>query len=149
MRVLAAGAHACITVTIPDGLVLARSGFHSSVDYRSAMVLGTAVAVDGNEKLRGFEAIVEHLTPGRWADIRPPAPQELKATTVLRFEIAEASAKVRAAGVSDEEEDYALPVWAGVLPLTLVSGPPMPDPRSLPGIEVPAYVANYSRPRTT
>jgi nitroimidazol reductase NimA-like FMN-containing flavoprotein (pyridoxamine 5'-phosphate oxidase superfamily) len=147
-RSLAGGVPVCVTVTIPDALVLARSANHMSVDYRSVVVLGTAVLTEGEEKVSGLRAIVEHTVPGRWQDIRPPSEQELKAVSVLRLDIREASAKTRASGVMDDEEDYGLPVWAGVLPLALVPATPMPDPRLLPGIELPDYVASYSRPRT-
>jgi hypothetical protein len=113
------------------------------------MVLGEAVLVEGDEKVHGLEAIVEHMVPGRWADVRRPSAQELKATSVLRLDITEASAKIRDSGVVDEDEDYALPVWAGVLPLALVPGAPIADARVLPGIDVPAYAAKYRRPSTT
>ncbi len=146
LRSLSEGIAVCVTVTIADGLVLGRSAFHMSVDYRSVMVLGRAVLVEGDEKVHGLETIVEHMVPGRWAEIRWPSAQELKATSVLRLEITEASAKVRADGVVDEEEDYAMPIWAGVVPLALVPGAPIPDPRVLPGIPVPAYAAEYRRP---
>lgn len=146
LRSLSEGVPVCVTVTIADGVVLGRSAFHMSLDYRSVMVLGQATLVEGDEKTHGLETIVEHMAPGRWADIRWPSAQELKATSVLRLNITEASAKVRDAGVVDEEADYAMPVWAGVIPVSLVPGAPIPDARVLPGLEVPAYAANYRRP---
>ncbi len=146
VRSLADGIDVCLTVTLIDGLVLGRSAFHHSTEYRSVMVLGRATLVEGDEKLHGLQTIVEHLVPGRWPDVRGPSEQELKATAVLRLDIAEASAKVRNHGVVDEEDDYALPIWAGVLPLALVPQPPIPDSRNLTGIDAPAYATRYQRP---
>jgi len=142
LRNLKEGADACVTVTLLDGLVLARSAFHHSMNYRSAVVFGKAEEVtDRQEKLRVLAALVEHVCRGRSADARGPNEVELKQTIVLRLPIAEASAKVRAGGPSDDEADYALPIWAGVLPLTLVPGAPVSDnDRS-----VPEYVAKYQR----
>ena len=117
-RTVAGGVDVCVTATIVDGLVFARSAFHHSMNYRSVVVLGTAVAVDGEEKLRGLQAIAEHLTPGRWAEAREPNDVELRQTSVLRLPIDEASAKIRTGGPVDDEEDIDLPIWAGVLPLT-------------------------------
>jgi nitroimidazol reductase NimA-like FMN-containing flavoprotein (pyridoxamine 5'-phosphate oxidase superfamily) len=149
VRTLAGGIDVCLTVTLVDGLVLARSAMHHSANYRSVVVLGRAVLVEGDEKLHGLRTVVEHLVPGRWDDIRPPSPQELKATAVLRLDITEASAKVRGHGVADDEEDYALPVWAGVIPLTLVPGVPIPDSRLLTALTPPQYAADYRRPNNT
>jgi nitroimidazol reductase NimA-like FMN-containing flavoprotein (pyridoxamine 5'-phosphate oxidase superfamily) len=146
LRSLADGVDVCLTVTLIDGLVLARSAFHHSTNYRSVMVVGRARLVDDDEKLHGLRTVVEHLVPGRWADVRPPAPQELKATAVLRMDIGEASAKVRAHGAIDDEEDYGLPIWAGVVPLELVPGPPIPDPRLQSGLKAPEYAVSYRRP---
>jgi nitroimidazol reductase NimA-like FMN-containing flavoprotein (pyridoxamine 5'-phosphate oxidase superfamily) len=135
----------CFTTTILDGLVYARSAFHNSMNYRSVMVLGEARAVDGDEKLAGLEAVTEHMTRGRWADSRMPTQQELKATSVIRMEIEEASAKIRTGGPKEEEVDYALPIWGGHVPLTLRHGEPVDDGRVLLGVEVPEYVRNYRR----
>ena len=131
----------CLTVTHVDGLVLARSGFHHSMNYRSVMALGTAELVsDSAEKLVALEAFVERLYPGRWSELRPVTGQELKATTVLRMTLDEVSAKVRTGPPVDDEEDYGLPCWAGVVPLATVRGRPEPDPRLLPDIPLPLYV---------
>ena len=117
MRALAGGIPVCVTVTLLDGLVLARSAFHHSMNYRSVVVLGRAVeVVDSSERLAAFEAIVEHVLPGRWNEVRWPTEQELRATTVLRLALDEASAKVRSGGPLDDEEDLALDCWAGVIP---------------------------------
>jgi nitroimidazol reductase NimA-like FMN-containing flavoprotein (pyridoxamine 5'-phosphate oxidase superfamily) len=140
LRDLRTGIDVCLTVTLIDGLVLARSIFHHSVNYRSVIVLGRAVEVDASEeKVRALEAFSERVLPGRWAEVRPPSATELKATSILRLPLAEASAKVRSGPPKDEEEDYDLPVWAGVIPLSLVAGPPQPDPRLQPGHEAPAW----------
>jgi hypothetical protein len=123
MRALAGGIPACVTVTLLDGLVLARSAFHHSMNYRSVVVLGRAVeVVDAGERLAAFEAIVEHVLPGRWNEVRWPSEQEVRATTVLRLPLDEASAKVRTGDPIDDEEDLALDCWAGVLPLRLTAG---------------------------
>ena len=147
IRTASEGIPLCVTVTHIDSLILARSAFHHSVDYRSVVILGTAHEVeDATEKTQVLEALVEHIIPQRWADIRQPAPKELAATSVLCLPITEASAKVRAAGVVDDEEDYALPMWAGKIPLKLVAGEPVPDDRLTPEIAMPSYVANYRLP---
>jgi len=146
MRTLEAGVPVCVTVSLVDGLVLARSAFHHSINYRSAMVFGTARKIDDpvlkNEALR---VISEHLIAGRWQDVRLPNEQELKATTVLELSIEEASAKTRSGPAGDDEEDYALPVWAGVLPLSQKAGEPDADARLVEGVAVPAYVLKYMR----
>ena len=136
---LATGIPMCLTVTLVDGLVLARSGFHSSVNYRSVVVLGTATVVEGEEKGAALEIISEQILPGRWADIRRPNRKELKAALVLELRINEASAKIRTGPPNDDEEDYALKCWAGVLPLQLTPGEPVADPRLPHDIPVPAY----------
>jgi uncharacterized protein len=137
---------ACVTVTLLDGLVLARSAFHHSANYRSVVVLGTAEAVlDPDEKVAALRAFTNHMVPGRWDDIRPPTAQELKATTVLSLPLEEASAKVRTGPPVDDEEDYALDVWAGVVPLSLQAGTPLADPRLSAGICPPQYAAAYRR----
>jgi hypothetical protein len=125
---------------------------HHSANYRSAMLLGTARLVDDHdEQLRAAEAIVEHIVPGRWGEVRPPSVNELRATAMLALPIDEASAKVRTGGPLDDEEDYALPAWAGVIPLTTRPGSPQPDTRLPEGVPVPEHVRGYSRsprPRT-
>ena len=127
LRTLAGGIEVCLTVTVVDGLVLARSAFHHSMNYRSAVVFGRAVPVDDVEKLLGLKAISDHLKPGRWDEVRPPTDREMRQTSVLRLDVAEASAKVRTGGPIDEPEDYALDVWAGVIPCELAWGTPIED----------------------
>lgn len=131
----------CVTVTLIDGLVLARSAFHHSVNYRSVVMLGNAARVDDREaKLGVLRALVEKITPGRWAYTRTPTDKELAATMVLQLPIEEASAKVRTGQAIDDEEDYALPHWAGVVPLRLVAGTPIVDPRMPPDTATPEHV---------
>lgn len=138
------GAEVCLTVAILDGFVLARSGFHHSVNYRSVMLFGRAFAVeDPEEKRERLRRFLDGLFPGRSATLRPDHAQELKATTVLGMEITEGSAKIRTGPPKDDEEDYALPIWAGVLPVRLEVGEPVPDPRNLPGIDVPEHVRAF------
>jgi nitroimidazol reductase NimA-like FMN-containing flavoprotein (pyridoxamine 5'-phosphate oxidase superfamily) len=146
LRSLEQGVPACVTVTLLDGLVLARSAFHHSMNYRSVVVLGTATAVvDREEKLRVLEALVEHVMKGRFAEARPPSDAELNATMVLRLPIDEASAKIRTGPPIDDEEDYALPVWAGVLPLQLTPLEPVADSHLKAGIAQPPYLQSYRR----
>ena len=146
LRTLAGGVDACVTVTIIDGLVLARSAFHHSMNYRSVVVFGRATVVeDRREKLAALFAFSEHVVEGRWADVRQPNEQELRATTVLCLPLVEASAKVRTGPPLDDEEDYALRVWAGVVPLRLVASEPIKDPRLPDGIEAPGYARHYKR----
>ena len=146
LRNLSQGINVCVTVTLIDGLVLARSAFHHSINYRSVVILGNAeLVVDAAEKDKALEALTEHIVPGRWADVRWPTELELKATTVLKLPIEEASAKIRTGDPKDDEEDYAMNVWAGVLPLSLATGTPIDDGRLDPGITVPAYVGDYRR----
>lgn len=146
MRNLAAGVDVCVTVTLVDGLVLARSAFHHSVNYRSVVILGRAELVEGDEeKNAALEAFTEHIIRGRWADVRWTTPLELKATTVLRLPITEASAKIRTGDPVDDDDDYAMNVWAGVLPLKIEPGTPLADTKLRPGIEVPDHVRNYKR----
>jgi nitroimidazol reductase NimA-like FMN-containing flavoprotein (pyridoxamine 5'-phosphate oxidase superfamily) len=148
VKALAGGAPACVSVTLLDGLVLARSGFHHSMNYRSVVVVGTATEItDPAEKLRALDAIVEHVAPGRVASVRPPSENELRATRVVTLPLDEASAKLRTGPPKDDEADYALPVWAGEIPLGLQPGPPLADPRLAPGIAVPPEVARWRRPR--
>jgi uncharacterized protein len=143
LRTLEGGAQVCVTATLVDGLVLARSAFHHSVNYRSAVVFGEARSVAPDERPRALELFTEKLVPGRWPYVRPPTRQELKGTNVLELPLDEASAKVRTGPPVDDEEDYALPVWAGVLPLRTVVDPPQPDPRLDPVIEPPSHVARW------
>jgi len=146
LRSMRSGVEVCVSVTLLDGLVLARSAFHHSMNYRSAVVFGRATEVaDREEKLAVLEALVDHVARGRSHDVRPPNEIELRKTIVLGIPIDEASAKVRSGPPGDDEEDYVLPIWAGVLPLLLTPQPPIADPRLLPGLEAPAYVANYTR----
>jgi len=146
LRNLDQGVPVCVTVTLLDGLVLARSIFNHSMNYRSVVVLGTAVAVrDPEEKLQALRLLSEHIIPGRWEDSRQPNDKELKATLALRLPITEFSAKVREGDVIDDEEDYSFPTWAGIVPLSTVAGSPIDDSRLLPGQEAPEYARNYSR----
>jgi nitroimidazol reductase NimA-like FMN-containing flavoprotein (pyridoxamine 5'-phosphate oxidase superfamily) len=146
LKTLSAGVPACVTVTLVDGLVLARSAFHHSVNYRSVVILGTARLVDDPvEKREALRLFTEHVIKGRWADVRQPTEQELKATTVLALPLEEVSAKVRTGGPVDDEADYGLPVWAGVLPLETVAKPPEPDPLRKSDPPLPDYLRNYSR----
>jgi nitroimidazol reductase NimA-like FMN-containing flavoprotein (pyridoxamine 5'-phosphate oxidase superfamily) len=147
LRSLAKGIPVCLTVTLVDGLVLARSAFHHSMNYRSVVVFGTARDVsDLGEKRRALQLLVEHVVPGRSGETRAPNDFEEKYTRVLAVEIEEASAKVRAGGPKDDEADLALPHWAGVLPLRIVPGSPEPDPGLAPGIAAPASALGYRRP---
>jgi nitroimidazol reductase NimA-like FMN-containing flavoprotein (pyridoxamine 5'-phosphate oxidase superfamily) len=144
LRTQVGGAPVCLTVSLLDGLVLARSGFHHSMNYRSVMALGQAEQVQETDaKLHALKAFMDRLVPGRWEQLRPPTTQELKATTILRLALDEASAKIRTGPPVDDEEDYALPVWAGVLPLTLSAGAPIADPRMAPGTALPDAVAGF------
>lgn len=141
VRLLRAGAEVCLTVTILDGLVLARSAFHHSVNYRSVVVLGRAVPITARSaKLAALERLVEQIQPGRSADARPPSEAELRQTEVLALPLDETSAKIRVGPPKDEPEDYALPVWAGVVPLSLVRGEPLDDGRLLDGVLLPDYL---------
>jgi len=136
----------CVTVTHVDGLVLARSAFHHSVNYRSAVILGTARLVDAPaEKLEALRVFTEHVMKGRWEDVRQPTEQELKATSVLALPLEEVSAKVRTGGPVDDEADYTLPVWAGVLPLEIIARSPEPDELRKSDPPLPEYLKNYSR----
>ena len=146
LRTLSAGIPVCVTVTLVDGLVLARSAFHHSVNYRSVVILGTATLVDEpTEKMEALRLFTEHVMKGRWDEIRWPNEQELKGTTVLSLPLEEVSAKVRVGGPVDDEEDYALPVWAGVLPLALTKGEAIPDEKLKAGTAVPEYIRKYKR----
>jgi uncharacterized protein len=144
LRTLLKGVPVCVTATLVDGLVLARSAFHHSVNYRSVVVFGEATAVEPEEeRLKALELFTEKLVPGRWGEVRPPTRQELKGTKVLSLPLDEASAKVRGGPPIDDDEDYDLPVWAGVLPLGTEVAEPQPDPRLDPAIETPGYVAAW------
>jgi len=146
LRELESGAAACVTVTLVDGLVLARSAFHHSMNYRSVVAFGTARKLDdAAQKTHALSVISENVIAGRWRDVRGPTENELKATTVLEFAIEEASAKVRTGPPLDEEEDYALPVWAGVLALRLEARRLEPDPRLHDATLVPDYVSRYKK----
>lgn len=144
LRNLAKGVDVCVTVTHVDGLVLARSAFHHSINYRSVVVLGKAELVeDAREKYSALEAFTEQIIPGRWPDIRWPNELELKATSVLKLAIDEASAKIRTGGPKDDDEDYEMKVWAGVLPLVVRPQEPVSDERLAEGIDVPVHVIEY------
>ena len=146
LRTLSSGIDVCVAVTLVDGLVLARSAFHHSINYRSVVMFGRARIVDDREaKLAALFAFSEQVIPGRWNDVREPTEQELKATTVLALPLVEVSAKVRTGPPIDDEEDYALNVWAGVLPLRIAAGAPISDPRLPETIEPPSYTLKYSR----
>lgn len=148
LRTLDQGVPVCLTVTLLDGLVLARSIFNHSMNYRSVVVLGEAVAVeDPTEKLAALRALSEHILPGRWDEVRQPNEKELKATLVMRLPIVELSAKVRQGPPVDDAEDYSLPTWAGVIPLEVVAGEPIRDPKLDPVRAVPGYARPYTRQR--
>jgi uncharacterized protein len=146
LRELKEGVQVCVTVTLLDGLVLARSIFNHSMNYRSVVVLGKAtLVVDPVKKVEALRTLSEHVIPGRWADSRQPNERELKATSVLRLPIEEFSAKVRQGSVVDDEEDYSFPTWAGVIPLEMKAGMPLDDSRLLPEQVAPPYAQRYSR----
>jgi nitroimidazol reductase NimA-like FMN-containing flavoprotein (pyridoxamine 5'-phosphate oxidase superfamily) len=140
------GMDVCVTVTLLDGIVLARSAFHHSFQYRSVMVLGrTELVIDLAEKEAALTALVEHFMPGRSADARAGSRRELVSTAVLAVPLEEVSAKVRTGDPKDDEEDYVLPVWAGILPLAIVPGEPIPDSRLDPAVPMPSYVKEWKR----
>jgi nitroimidazol reductase NimA-like FMN-containing flavoprotein (pyridoxamine 5'-phosphate oxidase superfamily) len=146
LRGLSGGLPICITVTLTDGLVLARSVFNHSMNYRSVVALGNATLIDDPvEKLQALRAFTEKLIPGRWNDARQPNEKELKATSILKLPLTEVSAKVRTGDVEDDADDYALPVWAGVIPLRLVADPPIRDVRCDASIPTPGYAAHFRR----
>jgi nitroimidazol reductase NimA-like FMN-containing flavoprotein (pyridoxamine 5'-phosphate oxidase superfamily) len=145
LSTLAGGIETCVTLTLIDGLVLARSAFHHSMNYRSVMIFGTAIRVDdAAEKADALYALVEHVVPGRMRDARPPSDSELRKTQVLRLPISEASAKVRTGGPIDDDEDLELPIYAGVVPITPTYGAPIPEPEIT--LAAPDYVVEYKRP---
>lgn len=144
LRNLSNGLSVCITVTLADGLVLARSVFNHSMNYRSVVALGVARLVDSPaEKLEALRAFTEKILPGRWNDARQPNERELKATSILKLPLTEVSAKVRTGGVEDDADDYALEVWAGVVPLRLIADPPIRDERCDPSLPIPTYATNF------
>ncbi len=146
LRTLGEGARVCVTVTLVDGLVLARSAFHHSMNYRSVVVLGQArVVTDADEKMEALKHFTNHIVPGRWDEVRHPTAPEMKSTTVLALPLDEVSAKVRTGGPIDDEEDYALPVWAGVLPIRPRYGEPAPDARLHPEAPAPRMAAGAER----
>lgn len=146
LRGLSAGLAVCITVTLTDGLVLARSVFNHSMNYRSVVALGIAKRIDDpTEKICALRAFTEKMIPGRWNDARPPNEKELRATSILQLALTEVSAKVRTGDVEDDPEDYALSVWAGIIPLRLVADAPARDQRCDPAIPTPAYASNFKR----
>jgi len=146
LRGATGGLPVCITVTLLDGLILARSVFNHSMNYRSVVALGKATLIsDPAEKLAALQAFTEKLIPGRWQDARQPNEQEMKATSILKLPLTEVSAKVRTGGVEDDAADYAFPVWAGVIPLRLVADAPVRDERCDPAFPTPAYAANFRR----
>jgi len=141
------GVHVCVTVTLIDGLVLARSAFHHSINYRSVVVFGHAATVDDlDEKMKLMHAFTDHIIRGRWEDVRQPNESELKATLVLKLPLVEASAKVRTGPPIDDAEDYQLSVWAGVVPLGISAGSPISDDRLPADTKVPEYARRYTRP---
>src|ERR1043165_2149801 len=146
LRALGQGIDVCVTVTLIDGLVLARSAFHHSMNYRSVVIFGRARVIDDREeKLQALDALSEHMIPGRWQDVRKPSEEELRQTTVLTLPIEEGSAKIRTGPPLDDEEDYRLNVWAGVIPLQLVADSPVADPRLASKIDLPSYASDYRR----
>jgi nitroimidazol reductase NimA-like FMN-containing flavoprotein (pyridoxamine 5'-phosphate oxidase superfamily) len=147
LRAMSEGIDACVTVTLLDGLVLARSAFHHSMNYRSVVVFGRASLIeDKEEKLEALRALSEQIIPGRWEEVRQPNEGEIKATTVLSLPLAEASAKIRTGPPIDDEEDYEMRVWAGVIPLRVESGEAISDPRLPADIHLPDYLHHYERP---
>ena len=145
LNALAASEPICVTVTLVDGLVLARSGLHSSINYRSVVILGSAEPVERGERARALKCVTDQIVPGRWETLRPLTEAELDQTMVLRMDIVEASAKVRTGPPQDDEADYALPIWAGTLDFPIADPVPVPDPRLEPGVAMPDHVANYQR----
>ncbi len=149
LKHIEAGHPVCVAFTLLDGIVLARSAFSSSVNYRSAVVFGAGRIIDAeDEKMHALELVTNHIVPGRWSEARIPTPKEMHATSVVSITIEQASAKVRSGPPGDEEEDYALPIWAGVLPLATWVGDPVPDPRLAEGIPTPESVGRYVQSQT-
>lgn len=149
LRRLSEGIDVCVTVTLIDGLVLARSAFHHSMNYRSVVIFGRATAIEDREqKNAALFALSEHMIPGRWNDVREPTESELQQTTVLSLPIDEASAKIRTGPPLDDEEDYSLDVWAGIVPLRMIADEPVADERLQREVEVPEYALNYARSKS-
>lgn len=147
LQSLEEGIDVCVTVTLIDGLVLARSAFHHSINYRSVVIFGNANVVDDpDEKITALHSFTDHVVPGRWEEVRPPNESEMRATLVLKLPLVEVSAKVRTGPPIDDEQDYQLSVWAGVVPLKLTAGAPISDDRLPAGIEPPEYASEYARP---
>jgi len=147
LRSLEEGIDVCVTVTLIDGLVLARSAFHHSINYRSVVIFGNAKVVDDpDEKIKALHAFTDHVVPGRWEEVRPPTESELRATLVLKLPLVEVSAKVRTGPPIDDEADYSLAVWAGVVPLEVRAAAPVSDDRLPSDIQAPEYARNYARP---
>ena len=145
LRALQTGIEVCVCVTLVDGLVLARSAFHHSLNYRSVVIFGTATIVQGQEqKLEALKAFCDHIIPERWQEVRPPSRQELNGTLVLALPLTEASAKIRTGAPIDDEKDYKLPIWAGVIPLNITPGEPISDPRLSSALPIPASVRSYN-----
>lgn len=145
MKNLSEGIDVCVTVTLIDGLVLARSAFHHSMNYRSVVIFGKAELInDETEKLNALKAFSEHIIPNRWSEVRPPTANELKATTVLALPLHEASAKVRTGDPVDDEADYVMNIWAGVIPLELTAKKPVADTKLEDGIKMPSYIRNFA-----
>lgn len=146
LKHIQAGNEICVAITLLDAIVLARSAFHHSMGFRSAVLFGTGTLIeDPQEKLEALRTFSEHIVPGRWDDARAPNDKELRMTSVVALSIADASAKIRGLHPSDDEEDYALPVWAGHIPLELTAGAPVDDPKLAGGLEAPAYARGYRR----
>jgi nitroimidazol reductase NimA-like FMN-containing flavoprotein (pyridoxamine 5'-phosphate oxidase superfamily) len=146
LRGMRSGDEVCVSVTLTDGVVVARAAFHNSLNYRSVVIFGKPRLVDDpDEKLAALEAITEHIVPGRWVDARPVAEREIKGTLVAALPISEASAKIRTGGPKDDQDDYDLPIWAGILPLSVTAGEPIADPLLRVDADVPAYVREYRR----
>lgn len=148
LKTLREGIDMCVTVTLIDGLVLARSAFHHSMNYRSVVIFGKAQVVEeASEKMEALRAFTDHVMLQRWEESRQPTANELRATMVLSLSLSEASAKIRTGPPIDDEEDYEIPVWAGVLPLRLATGEAVPDARLKDGVELPEYIRDYQRPQ--
>jgi hypothetical protein len=148
LRALQDGGTVCVAVTLVDGLVLARSAFHHSMNYRSVILYGIpSVVEDPARKAEILRGLSDHVIPGRWEEVRAPTEQELRRTLVLSIPIEEASAKIRTGPPMDDEADYELPIWAGIVPLRVAAGDPIGDPRLKPGVQAPGYAAHYPGPR--
>jgi nitroimidazol reductase NimA-like FMN-containing flavoprotein (pyridoxamine 5'-phosphate oxidase superfamily) len=146
LRALGQGIDVCVTVTLIDGLVLARSAFHHSMNYRSVVIFGRAMVIEEHaDKINALRALSEHMIAGRWDEVRGPSERELQQTTVLSVPLNEASAKIRTGQPVDDDEDYELPIWAGVIPLRTAAESPVPDPRLRSGLEIPQHVLSYRK----